>query len=120
MLEQFAAQVGFELVDHKLGQIAVALDSLAECRPVLRDELVEQSLLGAAAFVAVRPRDSRACCGRSAHDHFSAAMTSCCVASILGWPRSGWEGSILDLEGQDPGHCDPDPTRSAGVIPTAS
>jgi hypothetical protein len=53
VLEDATAQVRLELVNHELGQTTGLLGSLAEGRPMLLDQLVEQGLLGAAALVAV-------------------------------------------------------------------
>jgi hypothetical protein len=53
VLENAAAQVRFELVQHEPGQTTGLLGSLAEGRPMLLDQLVEQGLLGTVALVAV-------------------------------------------------------------------
>jgi hypothetical protein len=75
VLENAATQVRLELVDDELRQAAGLLGSLAEARPVLGDDLVEQRLLWLTALVAVSAL-CRAC--RDPTTWCSAVAVSCC------------------------------------------
>lgn len=76
VLENAATQVRFELVDDELRQTTSLLGSLAEARPVLGDDLVEQRLLWLPALMAVSaPR--RACSGDPT-TRCSVVAVSCC------------------------------------------
>ena len=82
VLEDATAQIRLELVEHEFGQTAGLLRSLAEARPMLLDQLIEQSLLGSTALVAVLPWACRASCGRMGHRHgLSVAASRRCMVS---------------------------------------
>lgn len=73
VLEDAAAQVRLELVDDELGQATNLLGALAELRPVLLDQLVEQGLLWPTALVPVGPRAS--CRGAGHHGSTAPARS---------------------------------------------